>query len=103
MKTSISLELGWIPRSENGRADSFSRIIDFDDWGISFEVLNSLQDRFGQFEIDYFASEDNAKLPIFYSRFWNPSPSGVVLMLLRNFGEIVMVFLFHQFQLFIEF
>ena len=28
-------------------------------------------------EIDWFASQHNAKLPLFFSRFWNPKSSGV--------------------------
>ncbi|XP_053391932.1 uncharacterized protein LOC128554660 [Mercenaria mercenaria] len=77
MRNSISLELEWIPRSENDKADYLSKIVDFDDWGISFEVFNILQERFGQFEVDWFASEYNAKVSKFYSRFWNPSSAGI--------------------------
>jgi hypothetical protein len=29
----------WIPRTENERADFFSRIVDFDDWGISEDLF----------------------------------------------------------------
>ncbi|XP_072028268.1 uncharacterized protein [Amphiura filiformis] len=42
---SISLEVQWIPRTENQEADSLSRLIDFDDWGVSrpfFDFMNSL-------------------------------------------------------------
>ena len=54
-----------------------SRIVDNDDWGISVELFQLLQNRFGQLQIDWFASEHNAKLPRFYSRFWNPSSTGI--------------------------
>jgi len=77
MGYSIVLEMDWIPRSENEKADYFSKITDFDDWGISFEMLSILQARYGVFEIDWFASENNAKVSKFYSRFLNPSSFGV--------------------------
>ena len=77
MSRSISLEMEWIPRSENEKSDYLSRIIDFDDWGISFNILSIIQSRFGNLHVDWFASEHNAKLPKFYSRFWNPSCRGV--------------------------
>ena len=32
---SIKLEIEWIPRSQNECADSISRIVDYDDWGIN--------------------------------------------------------------------
>ena len=77
MSKSIYLEMEWIPRTENEKADYLSKIVDFDDWGISFAILVLLQRRFGQFQVDWFASDYNAKLPKFYSRFWNPSCFGI--------------------------
>ena len=56
-----------------------SRIIDFEDWGISFDILSLIQSRFGKLHVDWFASDHNAKLVNFYSRFWNPACSGVGL------------------------
>ncbi|XP_068203660.1 uncharacterized protein [Palaemon carinicauda] len=76
-RNSIMLELEWVPRSENDKADYLSRIVDNDDWGISVELFQLLQSRFGQLQIDWFASEHNAKLPRFYSRFWNQSSTGI--------------------------
>lgn len=77
MSESIYLEMEWIPRSENEKSDYLSRIVDYDDWGISFAILGMIQNRFGALEIDWFASNYNKKLPIFYSRFWNPSCAGI--------------------------
>ena len=77
MINSISLEMEWVPRSDNEKADYVSRIVDFDDWGISEELLSQIQARFGRLDIDWFASDHNAKLSRFYSRFWNPSSAGV--------------------------
>ena len=74
---SIHLEMEWIPRSENGLADYYSRIEDYDDWGISFHLLNSIQNRFGTFSIDWFASDHNGRMKRYFSRFWNISCLGV--------------------------
>ncbi len=35
----LSLDVEWIPRTENERADFISRIVDFDDWGISEDLF----------------------------------------------------------------
>ena len=58
-------------------ADYYSRIEDYDDWGISFHLLNLIQNRFGTFSIDWFASDHNAKVKRYFSRFWNISCLGV--------------------------
>lgn len=74
---SIQLEVEWIPRSENCRADYLSKIIESDDWSIGENIFEMIEGRWGKLEIDYFASEHNAKLPVFYSRFWCEHTSGV--------------------------
>ena len=38
----ISLEVEWIPRTENKRADYISRIVDADDWAVSDIIFNHL-------------------------------------------------------------
>jgi hypothetical protein len=78
LRNSISLEMEWLPRTLNERADYWSRIVDYDDWGISFYLLNMIRYQFHiNLEVDWFASPYNAKLPVFYSRFWNESCQGV--------------------------
>lgn len=77
MAKCICLEIEWIPRSENEKSDYLSRIVDYDDWGISQFILSQIQSKFGHLQVDWFASNYNAKLRKFYSRFWNPSCSGV--------------------------
>ena len=62
---SIHLEIEWIPRSENSRADYLSKIVEVDDLGIASDVLNMIGSKWAKIDIDYFASEHNAKLPIF--------------------------------------
>ncbi|XP_072019664.1 uncharacterized protein [Amphiura filiformis] len=40
VRHNISLEVEWIPRAENDRADFISRIVDSDDWAIADSVFN---------------------------------------------------------------
>ncbi|MES9880156.1 MAG: reverse transcriptase domain-containing protein [Sedimenticola sp.] len=72
LTSGIRLQLQWIPRSENEIADYLSRLTDSDDWGISFEFFHFLNTLGPALTIDRFATSQNAKLPRFNSRFWNP-------------------------------
>ena len=91
MSESINLEMEWIPRSENEKSDNPLRILDYDDWGISFANLDMIQNRFEALQVDWFASNYNKKFPIFYSRFWNPSCAGVDPF--AGFWEIILDYL----------
>ncbi len=73
----ISLEVQWIPRSENQRADALSREIDTDDWGVSKEFFGFMDGIWGPHSVDRFATDYNAKLPRFNSKVWCPGTSGV--------------------------
>lgn len=77
LENSVVLEMEWIPRTQNEIADYLSKIVDYDDWGISSTVLQMIERSLGKLEIDWFASEHNAKFDKFYSRFWNKSCIGV--------------------------
>ena len=55
----VSIEFEWVPRSLNEYADSLSRVIDFDDWGVStdffacqvlFQILVPRRRRRGRFQ-----------------------------------------------------
>ncbi|CAH3166025.1 unnamed protein product, partial [Porites lobata] len=72
------LEVQWIPRTENEKADYISRLIDFDDWQITRDLFLSLEELWGPHTVDSFANYYTAKLPRFFSRFWNPGASGIV-------------------------
>ena len=69
-KHGIKLEVDWVPRSLNERADFISRIIDHDDWiiidGCIFQAINF---SWSPHSVDCFASQENANLPRFHSRF----------------------------------
>ena len=74
---SIHLEAQWIPGTENEKADYISRLIDFDDWPIMHDLFLSLEELLGPHTVDCFAHYYAAKLPRFFSRFWNPGASGI--------------------------
>ncbi|VDI42225.1 Hypothetical predicted protein [Mytilus galloprovincialis] len=77
IKHNVNIDMVWIPSTENERADYLSRIIDSDDWAISEFVFQIVESLWGPHEVDWFASDDNFKLHVFYSRFWNVNSSGV--------------------------
>ena len=69
----IRLEVQWIPRTESEKADYISRLIDFDDWQITPDSHT----------LDCFANFYAAKLPRFFSSFWNLGTSGVDFFLFK--------------------
>ena len=54
-RSGISLEMKWIPRDSNHQADSLSRIIDFDDYSINYDVFHMLDCKRGPHTVDRFA------------------------------------------------
>lgn len=76
MINGITLEMQWIPRDDNVFADYLSKIVDLDDWGVSDMIFDQLSSLWGPFEVDWFASWHNHKVPTFYSRYWNPGSTG---------------------------
>jgi len=77
ISNSVHLDMEWIPRKENDQSDYLSKIVDYDDWGLSWYILNLIQRRFGKNDVDWFASSHNAEADAFYSRFLNPCYVGV--------------------------
>ena len=59
MRYGIKLEVDWIPRSLNDKADYLSRIIDYDDWKICSEVFHYLYSMWGPHAVHNFASPSN--------------------------------------------
>ena len=59
LATNIILEVEWVPRTDNERADYLSKIEDFDAWGISNELLALIVEKFGVPTMDWFASHYN--------------------------------------------
>lgn len=65
----ILIEPEWLPREQNEVADYLSRIVDYDDWGLSFPAFQLIESKWGPHTVDRFANSFNAKLPRFNSRF----------------------------------
>ena len=54
----ISIAIQWIPRSENVLADYVSKMLDWEDWGVSDEFFfTSMNILWGLFTVDRFASK----------------------------------------------
>ena len=62
----------WIPREENQLADYISNIHDYDDWEVSDDFFLSMEDLFGPFTVDRFASFSTRKTSRYNSKFWDP-------------------------------
>ena len=77
LKHDIELTTQWIPREYNLISDSISKYIDYDDWGVDFETFNFVQNKFGKFTFDRFASSTSRKLEKFNSKFFCPGTQGV--------------------------
>lgn len=76
----ISLDVQWIPRSENDKADFLSKIIDHDDWEVTVvtvEFFDFVSFMFGPFTVDRFANFNNPKLLRYNSNLWNPESEAV--------------------------
>lgn len=67
----------WVPREENQLADYLSKLTDVDDWGIHPCIFQWINNMWGPFTVDRFASWYNAKCVRFNSRFWNPGCEAV--------------------------
>ena len=73
----IRLEVEWIPRSANARADFLSRVVDYDDWHVKREYFLMAEVKWGPHSVDRFANHENTQLPRFNSRFWCPGTEAV--------------------------
>lgn len=87
MQKGISLNIQWIPRIQNTQADYISRIVDHEDWGISVQFFNFMNDLWGPYSIDRFASSLNKKLPRFNSLFWDVNSEAVDTFTQNWYGE----------------
>ena len=74
---SINIDIEWIPRTQNERADYLSKIYDDNDWGISDILFNWLEELWGPHSIDRFANYLNTELPRYNSRYWNPGSQSI--------------------------
>ncbi|PFX26398.1 hypothetical protein AWC38_SpisGene8944 [Stylophora pistillata] len=68
----IDIEVEWIPRTQNGRADYLSKILDYEDWTVKDCYFHAVTSVWGPCSVDCFASYKNCKVPRFYSKYFNP-------------------------------
>jgi hypothetical protein len=54
------------------KADFVSKLVDYDNWSVSQEFFEFMDDMWGPSTVDRFANYLNTKLPRFISLFWNP-------------------------------
>ena len=73
----IQLDVSWLPREQNSKADFFSKIIDVDDYSVHDDVFVQLDELWGPHTVDRFACCYNTKLPRFNSRFLQPGTEAV--------------------------
>jgi hypothetical protein len=73
----ISIDIQWIPLSENTKADYISKIVVHEDWGVTCEFVEFIDNMWGPHTIDRFANSANTKVRRFISRYWNPSSESV--------------------------
>ena len=69
-KYNILLTLTWLRRTHNEEADSFSRVIEYDDWGVHPNWYTFISAKLGITTIDRFADPWNTKCSRFNSRFY---------------------------------
>jgi ribonuclease HI len=74
----IRVSYQWVPREKNVEADALSKLQGGDDEHRLHEsVFQHLQSEHGPFSVDLFASHTNHLLPMYYSRHYTPTTSGV--------------------------
>ena len=73
----ISIHVKWVPRDQNEQADLLSRIVDVDDWRISTEFFDFMNNLWGPHTIDRFANMDNRKIDRYNSLYWNPGSENI--------------------------
>ena len=67
----ISIDIRWIPRTENEKADYISKMFDFEDRGVSLHFFAFMDQMWRPYTVDRFASSVSTKLHRFNSLFWN--------------------------------
>lgn len=73
----INLRAIWIPRELNTWADFYSKLVESCDWMLNHAVFDAIQQQWGAFDIDLFASYTNHQVNRYYSLYWTPDCEGV--------------------------
>jgi hypothetical protein len=77
LKWGILLQVVWVPRTENARADAISNFSDTDDWQLNPSMFADMDERWGPHQVDRFATHLNWLCPTFWSRHWCPGTQGI--------------------------
>ena len=72
----VSIDIEWIPHSENKVADYLSKIVDFDNWCVKDSYFWAVDSTWGPFTVDCFANYINAKVSRFCSLFFQHGSLG---------------------------
>ena len=74
----VCINMVWVPRTQNQEADFWSRVCDFDDWGIQPVWFQKICNFFELTPtVDRFADNKNTKLPRFNARFFNAKAEAI--------------------------
>jgi hypothetical protein len=87
MQEGISIDIQWVPREQNSKADYISKMIDHEDWGFSDDFFAFIDKLWGSHSVDRFASSLNNKTEKFNSLFWSPFSSAVDAFTQNSAGE----------------
>ena len=72
-KNCINLDVKWIPRALNEKANYLNKVLDYDDWKVKDIYFESIVSRWGLCTFDcIFANCENCKVSWSYSQFFNP-------------------------------
>ena len=77
MRHFIRIDVRWIPRELNEKADYLSKFVCKDDYKLDEGVFNTLDGLWGPHTIDWFASHLSTQLSRFCAQFWCPGCEGV--------------------------
>ena len=78
VERNITIHAEHLPGKQNVQADWESRhVMDSSNWRLHREIFLKLQESFGPFTVDLFASQTNAQLPVYCS--WKPDPAALTV------------------------
>ena len=83
----IDIEVEWIPRTQNERADYLSKIVDYDDWTVKDCYFHAGTSIWSPCSVDCFASYKNRRVSRFYSKYFNPDSLGIDSLAFSWVGE----------------
>ena len=73
----VSATIRWISNALLAELDALSCTVDYDDWKVWLPFFKFLSERWGSFTTDWLADHSNAKLKLFYSKYYCPETFGV--------------------------